>query len=1431
MSKRRQNKRETDPRSIAKYYCKQKADQSGFQKLFINDNIGFGVFATKTFQHGEFLLEYAGNCISKVEGEKLQSTYPDEAGSFLFFYNNSCIDATENTQFGKYVNDSKNAKNCCMKPIYDDNGHLHLCLFVLCDKVISIGEELRYSYGDMKELFWRKNKETASPYFANIDVVTKQGFVLCNPGNVINNQKKQIYSEHDDEFISGSATTEEDVKECLDKIHDCILQTEVIDNGENDEEKCDQVVVWKKDGSIELKSDTCVKDKDDVNAKFIDVVDVYEPKNNDPVRLYSKNVGNGKDSVAINGQNVDLCEKLEEEVEENIKCKGFNGGYQTNGATVYMQLENMGGEKYCVHKLQLKENVENTSIIQDMEIVGENKEQVAAEIITDIVSVIDRSVTNDKVLDFVDVCEPKGNNSDSLHNQSVGEGKDAVLVNRVAGSVSYKVDNPTVYTQVESNEGDRYCGDEPLHGQNVEETNIAGIQDMKIGCENKEQVAEIIADVVSVQGRNYKSADVVASGVNTYKNSTYQSKKKIQENIGSGVNKKNVIGGDKFADYYKDIDFAKLDCSDDDVKITYPEIEIVPDFSSSDSETCSILNGSNEETTFPLKINFRNDKTETLTKVLEKFMKVDLEEIETLASTKVCQVAEHTQTSREVSCCEQVSVKNDSGLEIDEDLDIVNTDSEQETIEAESKKLQKKSPYKKPYRMCIYCSIMSSKLSRHIKKCHKENERVKNALKMTKVKQIEEWKKIKREGILMYNKLQATTENPIFQGERQRKKYLELQRCNLCSAFISKRFFASHKRTCMRRQDAVPTGLPLSLDFLPMSLQMSDQFKEVILAKLRDDPVGNICRKDEMILRIGMKLFAKLVVKKEKAATVNKSVRGHMRVLGSLYQSFKRMNGVCHDHGNLLDMFVRKNFTCFTDAIDAVTLNVDRSLKPGLRQNVFYIINKSVKILYAHQYMLANEEEASEIEKFMVCYKANEDCMVSSARYELEKKRLVKIRKPCQLPLESDIEKIHQHILKRMGELLCVFELWTAHSFVELRNLVLTRLTLLNGRRGGETSRLLVKDWLEAESDNWIDQQRLQSLNEADKLLVSSLKITYMTGKGNHHLVSVLFPNDTTSAMKRLVDPKFRIKAGIDKNNDFVFASTQLSSLNVSGWHALKEVCKKLELTNVEIINATTNRHRVSTLYAALDLPQQERQLFYAHMGHSESMNKDIYQAPLALMGVTKIGKQLINLHASDNGHIEETDKSLKTFKDKTHTEDKKLATNYAVTSTPVRTSAEATKTKRSVGKRVMMLSSSSSDEEAIESKNVPVEARKYPLRGRSKKRKKYVKITDAQIRDDSCDPTSYEDKEENERLKCKPVKSSVKWTPELNKVFFEKFGCYVRRTNDRPFPGRLEMENFAKSYFGSANFAFAVRTKINNERKKFDDIKNKRLKEIGLTS
>ena len=110
--------------------------------------------------------------------------------------------------------------------------------------------------------------------------------------------------------------------------------------------------------------------------------------------------------------------------------------------------------------------------------------------------------------------------------------------------------------------------------------------------------------------------------------------------------------------------------------------------------------------------------------------------------------------------------------------------------------------------------------------------------------------------------------------------------------------------------------------------------------------------------------------------------------------------------------------------------------------------------------------------------------------------------------MEKDIQAKHSYVIKRMTELVAEFDFWTSHSFVELRNNVLTRLTLLNGRRRSEVARLQIQDWKAGENNTWIENQRLENLNDADKMLVKSLKITYMTDKGNHHLVSIMFPND-----------------------------------------------------------------------------------------------------------------------------------------------------------------------------------------------------------------------------------------------------------------------------------------------------------------------------------
>ena len=51
-----------------------------------------------------------------------------------------------------------------------------------------------------------------------------------------------------------------------------------------------------------------------------------------------------------------------------------------------------------------------------------------------------------------------------------------------------------------------------------------------------------------------------------------------------------------------------------------------------------------------------------------------------------------------------------------------------------------------------------------------------------------------------------------------------------------------------------------------------------------------------------------------------------------------------------------------------------------------------------------------------------------------------------------------------------------------MRNIACTRITLVNGRQRGEVARLLVENWNDAESNAWIDDQRIQNLDEADKV-------------------------------------------------------------------------------------------------------------------------------------------------------------------------------------------------------------------------------------------------------------------------------------------------------------------------------------------------------------
>lgn len=242
---------------------------------------------------------------------------------------------------------------------------------------------------------------------------------------------------------------------------------------------------------------------------------------------------------------------------------------------------------------------------------------------------------------------------------------------------------------------------------------------------------------------------------------------------------------------------------------------------------------------------------------------------------------------------------------------------------------------------------------------------------------------------------------------------------------------------------------------------------------MRNDDIGVIVRKEELLMYLGDRFFKKNGHKTSKLPGVVKKVRADLRQLASLYQAFSSREGIVKTHGDFMDLFNRENFDHLCDAIDDITLTEDNHVKGGARLTIYYNLLKSSKKIRDKLFLEKKEDQYSEMSKFYEFLKNSEETIIRNARYSLEMNSLSKARRPSTLPHEEDIQALRTFMIRKMKELTQEYAFWCPTNFIELRNIALTRLTLLNGRRGGEVCRLTLDEWKDGEGDGWIDQQRL----------------------------------------------------------------------------------------------------------------------------------------------------------------------------------------------------------------------------------------------------------------------------------------------------------------------------------------------------------------------
>ncbi|XP_077975230.1 uncharacterized protein LOC120333198 [Styela clava] len=144
----------------------------------------------------------------------------------------------------------------------------------------------------------------------------------------------------------------------------------------------------------------------------------------------------------------------------------------------------------------------------------------------------------------------------------------------------------------------------------------------------------------------------------------------------------------------------------------------------------------------------------------------------------------------------------------------------------------------------------------------------------------------------------------------------------------------------------------------------------------------------------------------------------------------------------------------------------------------------------------------------------------------------------------------------------------------------------------------------------------------------------YQGGKGTNRMVPVLVPPDCDSALDMLANSETRKDSDINIRNMFLFPKQSLD--HCSGWHSVKNV---VDAAGVDShITATAMRHRALTLYASLEIPEDQRLVFFKHMGHTEDINKNVYQCPLGIQEVTKVGSYFASLDGMQVKGTEEPD-------------------------------------------------------------------------------------------------------------------------------------------------------------------------------------------------
>ncbi|RXG62301.1 hypothetical protein Avbf_10768 [Armadillidium vulgare] len=326
---------------------------------------------------------------------------------------------------------------------------------------------------------------------------------------------------------------------------------------------------------------------------------------------------------------------------------------------------------------------------------------------------------------------------------------------------------------------------------------------------------------------------------------------------------------------------------------------------------------------------------------------------------------------------------------------------------------------------------------------------------------------------LKSNAVQKSCEDLI--GERKTHAN-KVRRCPVCKGFYVSKYFTLHIKKCEEKYNCSSHADPIKFSSKTGHVLLEEDFSNVpfnssyvsqVLERFKDDDIGNMCRTNKLLIYIGYYLFLSKAEEKaeerEKSQTDKKYIMGKMRLLCRLYVQFK---SEIQKDVSLQEMFNRSYMPEFKRAV----LKTVEKAKTS-RHILGFLILKTISILESRLSVLKREDEGKEMVEFR---KSLNNSIIwiplfGKQRTYRASRSQFQIKKPTNLPREEDMRKVRSFLLNGIEKFSSQDE-FDPRNFKILRRLLVTRITFLNARRGGEPCRLLISQWEEAKQDQWLNQ-------------------------------------------------------------------------------------------------------------------------------------------------------------------------------------------------------------------------------------------------------------------------------------------------------------------------------------------------------------------------